>query len=107
MAGVAERDAAGMDGGGLEDGSIRGASPQAWAERAVALFHAHRADRLVAEVNQGGDLIAHMIRQVDPMVPIRTVHASRGKAARAEPVAALYEQGRIRHRAPSRDSTGS
>ena len=84
----------------LEDGSIRGASPQAWAERAVALFHAHRADRLVAEVNQGGDLIAHMIRQVDPMVPIRTVHASRGKAARAEPVAALYEQGRVRHRAP-------
>jgi phage terminase large subunit-like protein len=83
----------------IEDGSLRGASPQVWAERAVALFHAHRADRLVAEVNQGGDLIATLIRQVDAMVPITAVHASRGKAARAEPVAALYEQGRIRHRA--------
>ncbi len=84
----------------IADGSVRGASPQAWAERAVALFHAHRADRLVAEVNQGGDLIAHLIRQVDPMVPVTAVRASRGKAARAEPVAALYEQGRVRHRAP-------
>ncbi len=84
----------------IEDGSLQGASPQTWAERAVALFHAHGADRLVAEVNQGGDLIAHLIRGVDPMVPIRTVHASKGKTARAEPVAALYEQGRIRHRAP-------
>ena len=64
------------------------------------MFHAYRADRLVAEVNQGGDLIAHLLRQVDPMVPIRTVHATQGKSARAEPVAALYEQGRIRHRGP-------
>jgi phage terminase large subunit-like protein len=82
----------------IADGSLHGASPQAWAERAVALFHAHKADRMVAEVNQGGDLVAHVIRQVDPMIPLRTVHAARNKAARAEPVAALYEQGRIVHR---------
>jgi phage terminase large subunit-like protein len=82
----------------LEDGSLRG-SPQAWAQRAVALFHKHRAERLVAEVNQGGDLVAALVRQVDPMVPYRAVRASRGKAARAEPVAALYEQGRVTHAA--------
>ena len=52
---------------------------------------------MVAEVNQGGDLVSSVIRQVDPMVPIKAVHASRGKVARAEPVAALYEQGRIQH----------
>ena len=52
---------------------------------------------MVAEVNQGGDLVGEMIRQIDPMVPFRGVHASRGKAARAEPVAALYEQGRVKH----------
>jgi len=81
----------------LEDGSLKGASPQAWAERAVALFHKHKADRLVAEVNQGGELVASLIRGVDPMIPFRAVHASRGKVARAEPVAALYEQGRVQH----------
>lgn len=82
----------------IEDGSIKGASPQVWARRAVDLFHAHRADRLVAEINQGGDLVATLIRQIDPMIPFRGVRASRGKVARAEPVAALYEQGRVRHR---------
>ena len=55
------------------------------------------ADRLVAEVNQGGDLVEAVIRQIDPMVPFRKVHAMRGKSARAEPVAALYEQGRVFH----------
>ncbi len=82
----------------LEDGSLKGASPQAWAERAVALFHKHRADRMVAEVNQGGELVASLIRSVDPLIPFRAVRASRGKVARAEPVAALYEQGRVSHR---------
>jgi phage terminase large subunit-like protein len=57
----------------------------------------HAADRLVAEVNQGGDLVASVIRQIDPLVPFRAVRASRGKSARAEPVAALYEQGRVKH----------
>jgi len=52
---------------------------------------------VVAEVNQGGDLVEQVIRQVDPLVPLRKVHASRGKLARAEPVAALYEQGRVYH----------
>ncbi len=80
------------------DGSVQGASPLGWAARAVELFHAHRADRLVAEVNQGGEMVATLIRQIDPMVPFRGVHASKGKTARAEPVAALYEQGRVRHR---------
>jgi phage terminase large subunit-like protein len=80
------------------DGSVSGASPRTWASRAVELFHRYRADRLIAEVNQGGDLVATLIRQIDPTIAYRAVRASRGKVARAEPVAALYEQGRIRHR---------
>jgi phage terminase large subunit-like protein len=55
------------------------------------------ADRLVAEVNQGGAMVGEVLRQVDPLVSLRSVHASRGKVARAEPVAALYEQGRVAH----------
>lgn len=81
----------------LEDASVSAAKPTVWAEAAVSAFERHDAGRLVAEVNQGGDLVGEMIRQIDPMVPFRGVHASRGKAARAEPVAALYEQGRVRH----------
>ncbi len=83
----------------IEDATVQGVSPQDWARRAVDLYHKHDADRLVAEVNQGGDLVATLIRQIDPMVAYRSVRATRGKVARAEPVAALYEQGRIRHRA--------
>ena len=81
----------------LEDASVSAAKPTVWAEAAVAAFERHDASRMVAEVNQGGDLVGEMIRQIDPMVPFRGVHASRGKAARAEPVAALYEQGRVQH----------
>ena len=81
----------------LEDASLAGASPAEWAARAVDRFHAHEADRIVAEVNQGGALVESVIRQVDGAVPYRAVHASKGKVARAEPVAALYEQGRVRH----------
>lgn len=81
----------------LEDATIAGASPQGWAQRAIDMMHKHGADRLVAEVNQGGDLVEDVIRQIDPMVPYRGVRASKGKAARAEPVAALYEQGRVAH----------
>jgi phage terminase large subunit-like protein len=81
------------------DGSVRAASPMSWATRAVELFHRYRADRLVAEVNQGGELVSTLIRQIDASVPFRAVRASQGKMARAEPVAALYEQGRVRHRA--------
>ena len=57
----------------------------------------HGADRLVAEVNQGGDLVEGVIRQIDPLVPYRAVRATKGKALRAEPVSALYEQGRVSH----------
>jgi phage terminase large subunit-like protein len=55
------------------------------------------ADRLVVEVNQGGQMVSEVLHGIDPMLPIKPVHASRGKVARAEPVAALYEQGRVRH----------
>lgn len=81
----------------LEDASVRGASPRGWAEAAIAAMARHKAERLVAEVNQGGDLVEQVVRQIDAMVPFRAVRASRGKAARAEPVAALYEQGRVKH----------
>ena len=81
----------------LKDASIQGATPQAWAQRGVEVFRSFGADRLVAEVNQGGELVESLIRQIDPLIPYRAVRASRGKIARAEPVAALYEQQRITH----------
>ena len=81
----------------LEDASVSGASPDEWARAAIAAMDRHKADRLVAEVNQGGDLVETMIRQLDPLVPYRAVRATRGKVVRAEPVAALYEQGRVSH----------
>ncbi|WP_370206526.1 DNA-packaging protein [Pararhodobacter marinus] len=81
----------------LEDASVKATSPTDWARAAIAARDRHGAERLVAEVNQGGDLVAQVLRQVDPLVPVRAVHAARGKAARAEPVAALYEQGRVSH----------
>jgi len=81
----------------LEDASVTGASPDEWARAAIAAMDRHKADRLVAEVNQGGDLVERMIRQIDPLVPYRAVRATRGKVVRAEPVSALYEQGRVSH----------
>ena len=81
----------------LEDASVSAASPLVWAKAAVAAMERHGADKLVAEVNQGGDLVEQVVRQVAPLVAMKKVHATRGKAARAEPVAALYEQGRVRH----------
>lgn len=81
----------------LEDASIAGATPLEWAERAVEVFHRFKAARLVAEVNQGGDLVEAMLRQVDPTVSYKSVRAVAGKVSRAEPVAALYEQGRVKH----------
>ncbi len=81
----------------LEDASLRAASPSDWANAAIAAMRRHKADRLVAEVNQGGNLVASVLRHVDPLVAVRAVHATRGKVARAEPVAALYEQGRVKH----------
>lgn len=81
----------------LEDASVSAAAPATWARAAIAAMERHGADRLVAEVNQGGDLVESVIRQVDPLVPYKSVRASKGKTARAEPVAALYEQGRVAH----------
>lgn len=80
----------------LEDGSMAG-SPMQWARRAVALYHSWGADGIVVEVNQGGDMVAQTLRTVDQNVRIIEVRASRGKHVRAEPIAALYEQGRIAH----------
>ena len=81
----------------LEDRTLRPAAPLAWARRAVAAFHAHHADAIVVEVNQGGDLVKSVIAQVDANVPVRAVRATRGKWLRAEPVAALYGRGLVRH----------
>ncbi|MCJ7527675.1 MAG: terminase family protein [Methyloceanibacter sp.] len=88
----------GTDGHGyiLDDDSVRG-RPLEWASTAVKAYHAHKADRLVAETNQGGEMVEQTVHTVDSTVAYRGVHASRGKQARAEPVAALYEQGRVHH----------
>jgi predicted phage terminase large subunit-like protein len=93
----------GEDGRGyvLADRSCRD-SPDGWARRAVHAYREFKADRIVYEANQGGDLVAHTLRTVDRSLPLRAVHASRGKRTRAEPVAALYEQGRVTH-APGLD----
>ncbi len=81
----------------LADASIRGARPTDWAARAIGLYAALDADCLVAEVNQGGEMVTSVLREVDPSVPVKTVRATRGKWLRAEPVAALYAQGRVVH----------
>ena len=71
--------------------------PVEWAKIAIAAYRAHHADRIVAERNNGGAMVEATIRMVDWNVPVTTVWATRGKAARAEPVSALYEQGRVHH----------
>ena len=81
----------------LEDATAAGLSPAAWAMRAIALYRRLEADTLVAEVNQGGEMVRAVLREVDPAVPLKTVHATRGKWLRAEPVAAMYTQGKVKH----------
>lgn len=81
----------------LEDGTVEAASPKAWAMKAVALYHRFGADAIVAEVNQGGEMVVSVLKAVDAAVPVRQVSASRGKWMRAEPVAALYEAGKVSH----------
>ena len=71
--------------------------PTAWARLGIAADRTHRADRIVAEVNNGGDMVGATLRMVDPNVAFTAVRASRGKIVRAEPVAALYDQGRVHH----------
>lgn len=97
--------AAGCDGMGqtrrfivLGDHSLQGRA-EVWARAVVEAFHSHAADKVIAEANQGGDMVRAVLRQVDPDLPIRLVHASRAKRARAEPIAALYAQGRVHHAA--------
>ncbi|HEX7791103.1 MAG TPA: terminase family protein [Afipia sp.] len=93
--------AAGITGGGaiyvIADDTIAGATPSIWAAKAIALWRRVEADALVAEVNQGGEMVRSVINEVDAGVPVVSVRASRGKWLRAEPVATLYEQGRVKH----------
>jgi len=80
----------------LDDVSTQG-TPAEWSRQAVAAYHRFKADRLVAETNQGGEMVRQTIASVDPRVSYRGVHASRGKFTRAEPISALYEQGKVHH----------
>ena len=92
---------AGLDASGravvLADCSVEGASPAGWAQAVVKAYRRFDADRVVAEINQGGDMVAAMLKSIDAGLPVTSVRATRGKFLRAEPVAALYEQGRVAH----------
>lgn len=79
------------------DYSVQGRKPEGWARAAIAAYYRHNANYIVAEVNQGGDMVESVIKNVDPLVRIVKVRASRGKWVRAEPIAALYEQRRVHH----------
>jgi phage terminase large subunit-like protein len=81
----------------IADETVAGLSPTGWAQKAIALWRRLEADALVVEVNQGGDMVRAVIGEADRSVPVIAVRASRGKWLRAEPVAALYEQGRVKH----------
>ncbi|HEX8300747.1 MAG TPA: terminase family protein [Sphingomonas sp.] len=89
----------GRDGHGyvIEDASVHGASPEGWARAVAACAARHGADRVVAEKNQGGSMVESVLRAAEAGLPVRLVHASRGKSARAEPVAMLYEAGKAWH----------
>lgn len=80
----------------LADRSLRG-TPEEWARAAVKLYRELDADRIIAEKNNGGEMVESVIRSIDRNVPVTLVHATRGKHVRAEPISALYEQGRIHH----------
>lgn len=80
----------------IDDCTIR-ATPDRWAHEVIETYRQHRADRIVVEVNQGGDLVRNVLTTVDPNASIKSVRASRGKIARAEPIAALYEQNKAHH----------
>lgn len=80
----------------LEDATTRG-RPEEWAKQAVRMYRKWDADRIVAEKNNGGEMVETVIKTADRSVPIKLVHASRGKVVRAEPISALYEQGRVHH----------
>lgn len=84
------------DGYVLDDVSLRG-TPSEWAKRAIRAYHLHEADRVIAEVNQGGEMVEQTIRTEDRSISFKAVRASKGKHTRAEPISALYEQGRVHH----------
>ncbi|MDF7777400.1 terminase family protein [Sphingomonas sp. AOB5] len=89
----------GRDGTGyvIEDASVQGATPERWAQAVAACAARHGADRVIAEKNQGGDMVASTLKAADAGLPVTLVSASRGKSARAEPVSLLYEAGKVRH----------
>ncbi|MDH7639590.1 DNA-packaging protein [Sphingomonas oryzagri] len=91
--------ALGRDGIGyvIEDASVQGLAPEGWAAAVVSAARRHGADRVIAEANNGGAMVESVLRAGDAGLPVRLVHASRGKAARAEPVSVLYERGQVRH----------
>ena len=72
-------------------------SPDAWAGKAIDAYETHKADRIIGETNNGGDMVEHTLRTVRTGIPYTSVHATRGKRIRAEPIAALYEQGKVFH----------
>jgi phage terminase large subunit-like protein len=80
----------------LDDLSLIG-TPGEWGAQAVTAYHKHQSDRIVAEVNQGGDMVEYVIQTIDPNAAVKKVRAARSKTARAEPVSALYEKGRVHH----------
>ena len=80
----------------LDDSTLK-ASPDSWGSAAVTAYNKYRADRIIGEQNNGGDMVEHVVRSVDTTVSFKSVHASRGKQTRAEPVAALYEQDKVKH----------
>ncbi|OYU49033.1 MAG: ATP-binding protein [Rhizobiales bacterium PAR1] len=84
----------------LEDASLEVARPEVWAAKAIDAYQRHAADALVAEINQGGEMVSSVLGAIDASVPVTTVRAKRGKHTRAEPVAALYAQGRVKHVGP-------
>lgn len=89
---------AGRDAEGYVLGDVSGRyTPDQWARRALAVFDQYRADMIIGETNNGGEMVEHTLRTLRPNVPFTAVHASKGKAARAEPMAALYQQGRVHH----------
>ena len=87
---------ANLEGYVIDDLSCR-KRPKGWASKGIGAYHKYKADRIVAEVNFGGDMVEEVIRNIDPNVSYKSIHASRGKRVRAEPISALYEQGKIHH----------
>jgi len=95
-AGIITMGRANKEGYVLEDNSVQG-SPKTWATAAVTAYNKHKADCIVAEANNGGEMVSETIATVDPHIRVKLVHASRGKQTRAEPIASVYEHGRGHH----------